>query len=99
MGTPASGSRAAAERALGRKAVLRAVPGGSHPVQSGLPLAEVLVLAIRHAALSHLGCSRRDQGTPAVIPYEWPGLIGLELWHGIARGATLYQLRDSKPEY
>ena len=31
--------------------------------------------------------------------YRTPGLRGLELWHGIARGATLYQLRDSKAEY
>ena len=28
-----------------------------------------------------------------------PGLCGLELWRGIARGATLFQLRERKIEY
>jgi hypothetical protein len=34
-----------------------------------------------------------------VIVYEEPGLYGLELWCGIARGASLYQLRERKEEY
>lgn len=31
--------------------------------------------------------------------YEHPGLQGLEIWHGIARHSTLFQLRDDKPAY
>ena len=31
--------------------------------------------------------------------YEVPGLAGLELWRGIARGATLFELRERKREY
>lgn len=31
--------------------------------------------------------------------YQHPGLTGLEIWHGLARHTTLYQLRDDKPAY
>lgn len=31
--------------------------------------------------------------------YRMPGLRGLELWHGIVRGATLFELRHAKPRY
>jgi len=34
-----------------------------------------------------------------VIPYEVPGLSGLELWDGLSRGASLYRLRESKRDY
>jgi hypothetical protein len=34
-----------------------------------------------------------------VILYRRPGLSGIELWRGISRGATLFQLRDDKPRY
>jgi hypothetical protein len=41
----------------------------------------------------------RDEGANAVIVYATSGLSGIELWHGIARDAPLYQLRESKREY
>lgn len=31
--------------------------------------------------------------------YQHPGLDGLEVWHGLALHATLYQLRHDKPAY
>jgi hypothetical protein len=31
--------------------------------------------------------------------YQHAGLEGLEIWHGLARHTTLYQLRDDKPVY
>ena len=31
--------------------------------------------------------------------YEVPGLCGLELWRGVAGGATLFALREHKPDY
>jgi len=31
--------------------------------------------------------------------YNHPGLQGLEIWHGLADHAPLYQLRDDKPAY
>ena len=31
--------------------------------------------------------------------YDYPGLQGLEIWHGLTRHSTLYQLRDDKPAY
>ncbi len=34
-----------------------------------------------------------------MIVYRHPGLRGLELWHGMAGRATLYQLRDDKSIY
>ncbi len=34
-----------------------------------------------------------------MIVYQHPGLAGLEIWHGLARHTTLYQLRDDKPAY
>lgn len=34
-----------------------------------------------------------------MLIYSHPGLQGMELWHGIARHATLAQLRDDKPAY
>ncbi len=34
-----------------------------------------------------------------MIVYNAPGLRGLELWRGISRGATLFQLRERKQEY
>lgn len=34
-----------------------------------------------------------------MMVYTEPGLRGLELWRGIARGATLDQLREQKEEY
>jgi len=34
-----------------------------------------------------------------VILYQRAGLSGIELWRGISRGATLFQLRDDKPRY
>ena len=34
-----------------------------------------------------------------MIVYRHPGLQGLEIWRGLARSATLDQLRDDKPAY
>jgi hypothetical protein len=34
-----------------------------------------------------------------VLLYRYPGLQGLEIWHGLARRATLYELRHDKPAY
>jgi hypothetical protein len=34
-----------------------------------------------------------------VILYQRSGLSGIELWRGISRGATLFQLRGDKPRY
>jgi hypothetical protein len=34
-----------------------------------------------------------------LIVYQHPGLMGLEIWHGLARHTTLDQLRDDKPAY
>ena len=34
-----------------------------------------------------------------MIVYEEPGLCSLELWRGVAEGASLYQLRHRKAEY
>lgn len=34
-----------------------------------------------------------------MIVYRHPNLQGLEIWHGLARRATLYQLRNDKPAY
>lgn len=34
-----------------------------------------------------------------MIVYREPGLRGLELWRGISRGVTLFQLRERKHEY
>ncbi len=34
-----------------------------------------------------------------MIVYQHAGLTGLEIWHGLARHTTLYQLRDDKSAY
>lgn len=34
-----------------------------------------------------------------MLVYQCPGLQGLEIWHGVARHTTLYQLHDDKPAY
>ena len=34
-----------------------------------------------------------------MLAYQYPGLQGLEIWHGLARHTTLYQLHDDKPAY
>lgn len=34
-----------------------------------------------------------------MILYQRHGLAGIELWRGVSRGATLFQLRDDKPHY
>ncbi len=34
-----------------------------------------------------------------MILYEVPGLCGLEIWHGISRGSSLYRLRENRREY
>lgn len=34
-----------------------------------------------------------------MILFDEPRLIPLEVWHGLARGTTLFDLRDNKPEY
>lgn len=34
-----------------------------------------------------------------MIVYQHRGLEGLEVWHGLARHTTLFQLRDDKPAY
>lgn len=34
-----------------------------------------------------------------MIVYQHPGLEGLEIWHGLARHAALFQLRDDKAAY
>ena len=34
-----------------------------------------------------------------MILYEVPRLCGLEIWHGISRGSSLYRLRENRPEY
>ncbi len=49
--------------------------------------------------MSHLDSQRRNQRAPAVIIYQEPGLYGLEIWRGIARNATLFQLRERAGEY
>jgi hypothetical protein len=34
-----------------------------------------------------------------MLVYQHPGLQGLEIWHGLTRHTTLYQLRDDKSAY
>ncbi len=34
-----------------------------------------------------------------MIVYQHPGLTGLEIWHGVAKKASLYQLRTDKASY
>ena len=49
--------------------------------------------------MSDLAAHFGDEGAARVIVYQHAGLEGLEVWHGIARHTTLYQLRDDRAAY
>lgn len=50
--------------------------------------------------MPHLAPSHRDEGTHRVIKlYSHPGLIGLEIWDGLAQHAPLHLLRTDRPAY
>src|SRR6185369_5599732 len=99
LGTAPARPRSVPRRARFREALLRAVSGRAGALQSRVPRAEVLLHAPLVAAVPHLVAGGRDQGAHALTLYQEPGLSGLELWRGISRGATLFQLRERKREY